>query len=35
MIKILVGIVIGIWLGMEYREEIQNLMQFFVKTISF
>ncbi len=35
MIKILVGIVIGIWVGMEYPEEIQNLMQFFVKTVSF
>jgi len=35
MIKILIGIVIGIWVGMEYVEEIQNLVQFFVKTISF
>jgi len=32
--KILIGIGIGIWIGMEYTEEIRNLIQMSLETIN-
>jgi len=34
LIKIIIGIGIGIWIGMEYPEEIRNLIQMFLETIN-
>jgi len=33
MIKLLIGIGIGIWIGIEYADEVRNLIQMFLETI--